>query len=149
MFVIIIERIMGKHQVKIDIEYLGDLHCSVTHGPSGYSFMTDAPVDNEGKGEFISPTDLAGASIGSCVATIMGIKARNNDIDIKGMKISVIKEMLNEPFRRIGKLIIDITFPHELNDKEFNILSNVVKTCPVTRSLSPDVELEYDFHFGL
>ena len=139
---------MAKHQVKIDVEYLGDLHCNVTHGPSGHSFLTDAPVDNEGKGEYISPTDLAAASIGSCISTIMGIKARNNNIDIKGMKVSVTKEMVNQPFRRIGKLIFEINFPHKLNDKDFQILSNVVKTCPVTRSLSPDVELDYTFNFN-
>ena len=139
---------MSKHSVRIDVEYLGDLHCTVTHGPSGQTFMTDAPVDNQGKGEYISPTDLAAAAIGSCVSTIMGIKAQANNIDIKGMKISVIKEMLNEPFRRIGKLIIEIVYPHILEDKDFKLLSNVVKTCPVTRSLSPEVELEYTFRYA-
>lgn len=138
---------MENYNVKIDVEYLGDLHCKITHGPSGISFLTDAPVDNQGKGEFISPTDLVAASIGSCIITIMGIVARNNNIDIKGMTISVIKEMVNQPFRRIGKLTHEISFPNDLNEKEFTMLSNVVKTCPVTRSLSPDIILEYKFNY--
>ncbi|MBM2813305.1 MAG: redox protein [Ignavibacteria bacterium] len=137
---------MDEYKVKIAVDYLGDLHCKVTHGLSGNSFMTDAPVDNKGKGEFISPTDLAGASIGSCVATIMGQLADTHNIDIKGMKIIVEKQMVNQPFRRIGKLLLDITFPNKLDEHQFKILSNVVKTCPVTRSLSSEVELEYFFH---
>ena len=139
---------MKQHKVRIDVEYLGDLHCSVTHGPSGTSFITDAPADNKGKEEFISPTDLAAASIGSCVSTIMAIVADNHGIDIKGLKISVIKEMQDKPFRRIAKLSFDITFPNKLNEKEFALLANIVKICPVTRSLSKDVELEYEFNYA-
>jgi putative redox protein len=136
------------YSVKIHVEYLGDLHCSVTHGPSGQTFLTDAPIDNQGKGEYISPTDLAAASIGSCVATIMGIVARNNNIDINGMKIDVTKEMVNQPFRRIGKLSLNIQFPHQLSKEHFGMLSNVVRTCPVTRSLSQEVKLDYNFSFA-
>lgn len=139
---------MAKHIVKTDIDYLGELRCKVTHAYSGNSFLTDAPLDNRGKAEYISPTDLAGASIGSCVATIMGIKAKDNGWDIDGLRISVEKEMQNEPYRRIAKLKIDITFPHRLDDKAFKILSNVVKTCPVTRSLSTEVKLEYSFNYA-
>ncbi len=138
---------MSDYQVQIDTEYLGNLHCTVRHSLSGQEFTTDAPLDNNGKGDYISPTDLVAAAIGSCIATIMGIKAEANKIDIKGLKIRAIKEMVNEPFRRIGRLIIDITFPHPLSDKDFAILSNVVKTCPVTRSLHPDVIIEHKFHF--
>lgn len=133
--------------VKIGIDYLGDLTCKITHGPSGNSFLTNAPVDNRGKGEYISPTDLLAASIGSCVATIMGIKAQDAGIDIEGLEIDVTKEMVNKPFRRVGKLIFVITFPKKLPDDQFKMLSNVVNTCPVTRSLSPDVILEREFKF--
>ncbi len=139
---------MAEHLVKINVEYLGGLRCRVTHGPSGISFLTDAPLDNRGKAEYISPTDLAGASIASCIATIMGIKAMDAGIDIKGMSIDVTKEMVNQPFRRIGKLTVEITFPHLLDDKSFNLLSNVVKTCPVTRSLSPEVEVDFSFKYA-
>ncbi|MFP4528066.1 MAG: OsmC family protein [Candidatus Kapaibacterium sp.] len=137
-----------KHTVRIDVDYPGDLHCKVTHAPSGNSFMTDAPLDNRGKAEYISPTDLAAASIASCVATIMGIKAQDNNIPLEGLRISAVKEMVNEPFRRIGKLTLDIVFPHKLNDKDFKLLANVVKTCPVTRSLHPDIVLVYNFSFA-
>ncbi len=136
------------YQVQIDVKYLGGLHCSVTHGPSGQTFITDAPLDNKGTGQYISPTDLVAASIASCVSTIMGIKAMENDIDIKGLKISAIKEMINDPYRRIGKLMIKVTFPHRLDDKDYKLLANVVKTCPVTRSLHPDINLDYEFSFA-
>jgi len=134
--------------VRIDVDYLGDLHCQITHTPSGQTFLTDAPVDNNGKGEYISPTDLAAASIASCVATIMGIKAQNANIDIKGLKISVIKDMINQPVRRISKLTLDIVFPNQLSEENFNLLSAVVKACPVTRSLAPEIELEYSFSYA-
>lgn len=139
---------MEDFKVKLNVEYLGDLQCEVKHGPSGTSFITDAPVDNRGKGEFISPTDLAGASIASCIATIMGIKAQDSGIDIKGMNIEVSKTMRNEPVRMIKSLDILITFPHRLSDKHFKILANVVKTCPVTRSISKEVEINFDFAFA-
>ena len=131
--------------VEIFVEYLGDLHCKVKHGPSGQEFLTDAPLDNEGKAEFISPTDLLATASASCITTIMGIVARNNNIDIVGLKVKATKEMVNVPYRRISKLTIDFVFPKKLNEKEFQLMSNVVKTCPVTRSLSPDVELEVHF----
>lgn len=134
--------------VQINVEYLGDLHCVVEHGPSGQKFMTDAPIDNQGKGEFFSPTDLVATAIGSCIATIMGILARNNNIDIVGMKIQVQKEMMNQPYRRIKKLFLNIEFPHRLNDHDFTIMKNVIKTCPVTRSLHPEIELEVNYDFA-
>jgi uncharacterized OsmC-like protein len=138
---------MDNHIVNINIEYLGDLHTEITHGPSGQKFLTDAPVDNQGKGEFISPTDMLGTAVGSCIATIMGIVARNNDIDIKGMRVNVQKEMANTPFRRISKLTLDIAFPKQLTEKEFAMLSNVPNTCPVTRSISKDVELVINYSY--
>ncbi|MCX6146147.1 MAG: OsmC family protein [Candidatus Kapabacteria bacterium] len=135
--------------VKIEIEYLGDLMCEVTHSPSGNKFFTDAPLDNQGQARYISPTDLLAASIGSCVATIMGIKAKANNIEIKGMKILTFKEMINTPFRRVDKLTLEIIFPNKLDDKDYELLSNVVKVCPVTKSLLPEIELEYSFKYAL
>ncbi|MCB0701679.1 MAG: OsmC family protein [Candidatus Kapaibacterium sp.] len=134
--------------VKISVDYLGDLYCKVTHTPSGKSFKTNAPIDNKGKGDEISPTDLVAASIASCVTTIMGIKANEKNIDIEGMNITCSKIMTNVPFRRIDKLILDITFPHPLIEDDFKMLSNVVKTCPVTRSLTSEIELEYNFNYA-
>ncbi len=135
--------------VNIIIDYLGDLHCKVTHEPSGNFFLTDAPLDNNGTAEYISPTDLAAASIGSCIATIMGIKANSNKIDISGLKIIVSKEMINEPFRRISKLTINIYFNRDYSDKERTILENVVKTCPVTRSLLPEIEVVSKVYYSV
>lgn len=139
---------MEKHLVKIDVDYLGDLSCKVTHTPSGNSFLTDAPLDNNGKARYISPTDLLCASIAACISTIMGMKANALGIDLTGMKVSAIKEMENEPFRRISKIMIDICFPHKLDDKSFAILSNVTKTCPVSRSLAPEVDMNFNFSFA-
>ena len=133
--------------VELFVEYLGDLHCKVKHGPSGQEFFTDAPVDNQGKGEFISPTDMLGAASASCITTIMGIVARNNNIDIVGLKVKVMKEMTNVPFRRVKKLTMEFTFPKSLNTKEYKLMENVVKTCPVTRSISPEVEIDTKFYF--
>lgn len=129
--------------VQINIDYLGDLMCKVTHTPSGNSFFTDAPLDNTGQARYISPTDLLAASIGSCIATIMGIKANANGINIEGLKITVGKEMDNLPFRRVSKLTVRIYFATVLNQKDFAIMQNVVNTCPVTKSLLPEIELDY------
>jgi putative redox protein len=134
--------------VQIDVEYLGDLHCKLTHGPSGSTFLTDAPLDNEGKGEFFSPTDLLAAASASCIATIMGIVARKHSIAIEGMKITALKEMTNVPFRRVAKLRLEVVYPNKLNENEFQLLANVVRTCPVTRSLSPDVEFEIEYKYA-
>ena len=131
--------------VKIGVEYLGDLMCSVEHTPSGNKFLTDAPLDNKGKARYISPTDTLCASLASCVATIMGIKADANQLDITGLKINAFKEMMNEPYRRVKKISFEIIFAKPLSDKHFAIMKEVVKTCPVTRSLHPDIELAYEF----
>lgn len=133
--------------VKISVEYLGDLMCSVEHTPSGNKFLTDAPLDNRGQARYISPTDTLCGSLASCVATIMGMRAQDHNIDITGLVINAFKEMINEPFRRVGKISFEIIFPNKLEEKELTIMKNVVKTCPVTRSLHPDIELEYDFKF--
>lgn len=139
---------MSSTNAGLSVEYLGNLHTKVTHGLSGQNFMTDAPLDNQGKGEFISPTDMLACAAGACMATIMGTKAKADNIDIDGMKIKVRKEMESAPQRRIGCLIFDITFPHKLSEKEQTILTNVVKNCPVVRSLNPEIMIDYAFHYA-
>jgi|YNPMSStandDraft_1061717.scaffolds.fasta_scaffold00007_35 putative redox protein len=131
--------------VTINVEYLGDLHCKVTHEPSQTCFLTDAPLDNQGKAEFISPTDLTAASIASCIATIMGIAAKSRNLDIKGLKIAAKKEMINKPLRRISAIYLDIDFPIELNDDEKNVFINIIRNCPVSRSLHPDIKIDVIF----
>ncbi len=131
--------------VRLDVEYLGELHCKVTHAPSGNSFLTDAPLDNQGKAEYISPTDLTAASIASCIATTMGIAAVSRNIDIKGLKVVAQKEMAQQPLRRISAIYLEFDFPNELSDDEVRLFANIIKNCPVSRSLHPDVKLSATF----
>lgn len=132
--------------VKIEIEYGGDLHCTAAHGPSGRKLETDAPVDNQGRGESFSPTDLVATALGSCMATIMGIYARRKGIDLKGMKIEVTKEMTQTPPRRIARLATQIWFPPAL--AQDSALENAALTCPVHQSLHLDIEKPVVFHWA-
>src|SRR5580700_10773930 len=101
----------------IRIEYQGDLHCKAVHDESGNKLTTDAPVDNHGRGESFSPTDLVATALGSCMATLMGIVAERHKLDIAGTTVHVTKEMLQEPVRRIGKLQVTISVPPEKAEK--------------------------------
>jgi putative redox protein len=131
--------------VRIDVQYEGDLHCRVTHTPSGNHFPTDAPVDNRGKGTFISPTDLVAAAMGSCPLTIMGIAARDRGIDLSGARASVIKEMSPVPRRHISKLTVEITLPSHLDAKQRQLMEAAARTCPVAASLGPSTQIDYTF----
>ena len=135
--------------VQIDVEYQGDLHCCATHGPSGRTLTTDAPTDNGGSGEEFSPTDLVAASSLTCVMTIMGLVARQHNLDLTGMRGSVTKEMVADPQRRIGALDITITVPNaaDLTDADRRRLENAGKTCPVKQSLRPEVEVNIQFEY--
>src|SRR5271155_5036987 len=97
--------------VKATIEYEGGLHCTATHGPSRRQLDTDAPVDNQGKGESFSPTDLVAVALGTCMATVMGIYAQRHGIALKGMKVEVTKEMSATGPRRIARLAAEIWLP--------------------------------------
>jgi putative redox protein len=97
--------------IQIFTQYQGGLRCEATHGPSQNKLLTDAPVDNHGKGESFSPTDLVATALGTCMATVMGIFAERHAIDLRGMKITVGKEMIQEPVRRIGRLTCEIVVP--------------------------------------
>lgn len=131
--------------VEVDVVYEGDLRCKAVHGPSQDVVLTDAPVDNEGKGEAFSPTDLVGTAMATCMLTIMGILARKKNIDIKGTKAHVTKEMIADPKRRIKKLEVTITFPKNYTEDEKTLLENGAYSCPVHRSLHPDVEKPIQF----
>jgi len=133
--------------VDINMEYLGDLEVEATHGPSGVKVKTDAPIDNNGKGRSFSPTDLAATALGACMVTIMGIVAARHDIDLKGMKIKVIKEMASQPTRRIGKLTVDFEIPSVPEDKR-SLLEKAALSCPVHHSLHPDIEIVSNFKWG-
>ena len=133
--------------VEIDIDYQGELHCYATHGPSRQTLATDAPVDNGGKGQAFSPTDLVATALGSCVMTIMGLVARRNGIDLTGMQAHVVKEMASAPVRRIQKLEVTITMPKDrpLAAMDRAKLEQAARACPVKQSLHPDVSVELRF----
>ena len=97
--------------VEINLTYHGGLHCTATHGPSRQTLNTDAPVDNGGKGAAFSPTDLMATALGTCMATVMGLVAERNQLDISGLQIQVIKEMTATPVRRIASLKTRLVFP--------------------------------------
>lgn len=132
--------------VEIDVVYEGDLHCTATHGPSKNSFATDAPKDNQGRGESFSPTDLVATALGTCLVTIMGIVAKRNNLDIAGTTVHVEKHMIQEPVRRIDRLPVTITVPKEkaakLGDDDRKKMERAAALCPVKASLHPDVKVE-------
>lgn len=134
--------------VQVDITYDGDLRCTARHGPSGATIITDAPVDNHGKGQAFSPTDLVGAALGTCILTVMGIVAQRRGIDLRGSTATVQKEMAASPQRRIGKLNVQIHVPAQLDEKQRTMLENAAHTCPVHGSLHPDIEMSVQFTWG-
>jgi uncharacterized OsmC-like protein len=127
------------------VTYDANLRTTCQHHQSGSSFETDAPSDNKGQGARFSPTDLIATGLGACLITTMGIKAESMDLKLDGAKVDVTKVMFSEP-RRIGKIIIDATIPAlELDEKTKEVLERVGRTCPVERSLHPDIELDISF----
>jgi putative redox protein len=134
--------------VKINVVYEGDLRCRLTHEPSGSVILTDAPKDNMGKGEAFSPTDLVASALASCMLTVMGIVAHKNQINITGAKADVTKEMIALPVRRIGTITVDIHMPQGLSTAQRSLLEHAAHTCPVHKSLSPDVQTPIRFHYA-
>jgi len=133
--------------VETTISYEGSLRCIAEHMPSGTRLTTDAPKDNQGKGESFSPTDLLAAALGSCMMTIMGIAARNHQIDLSGATVSVKKEMISQPFRRIGTLTVHFKIPATLTAEQKRMLEHAAHTCPVHKSLHPDVQIPVTFEW--
>lgn len=134
--------------VKIDIQYQGDLRCEAVHEPSGTRLNTDAPKDNMGRGESFSPTDLVATALGSCMLTLMGIAARSLKVDLTGTHVTVQKEMVAVPTRKIGKLTVQITVPVKVTDEQKQKLEQAALTCPVHKSLHPDVQIPVQFIWG-
>ncbi|NJW51685.1 OsmC family protein [Salinimicrobium oceani] len=128
------------------VTYLGELRTSCEHLQSKSSFITDAPVDNQGKGEAFSPTDTVATALASCMLTIIGIKARDLDLQVTGASAEVTKTMAADP-RRISGIKVAINFPTSYDDKERKILERAAKTCPVLYSLHPDIVLDISFHY--
>lgn len=129
------------------LEYLGDLQLRATHTRSGQEFVTDAPVDNNGKGSAFSPTDLLASSLGLCMITIMGIAARTSGFNIDGTKARVTKIMASDP-RRVGEVIVELDFPAiNYTEREKQIIRQCAKICPVSQSLHPDLKQTVIFNF--
>jgi putative redox protein len=131
--------------VQIEITYQGGLRCQAVHGPSGTKLVTDAPVDNHGRGESFSPTDLVATALGVCIPTIMGIVAEREKIDLTAMRITIQKEMSAEPPRRIAKLTTRIEMPGGLTDAHKAKLEKAAYTCPVHQTLHGNVEIPIEF----
>jgi uncharacterized OsmC-like protein len=120
-------------------KYMGDLRTEATHLRSGTRLITDAPIDNQGKGEFFSPTDLVATALGSCMITIMGIAAREHNFSIEGANWEVTKIMADNP-RRISEIIVELTFPpNNYTQQQKRILEHISRTCPVALSLHPEL----------
>lgn len=133
--------------VHVDISYLGGLRCEAVHGPSGSKFLTDAPVDNHGKGEAFSPTDLAATSLGACMATIMGIAAERHGISLDGMTAGVDKEMSADSPRRIARIGIVFRIPLPAGHPKRALLEAAALACPVHHSLHPEIEKPVRFEW--
>lgn len=137
-----------KHMATSQVNYNGKLRTEATHLKSGTAIITDAPTDNNGKGEAFSPTDLVATALSSCMLTIMGIKADQSEIDIDGIKSEVTKIMASNP-RRIDEIHVAITMPAKTySDKEKKILEAAAKTCPVALSIHPDIKQVIQFNWG-
>lgn len=129
------------------VVYKGELRTTCTHLRSGNSFETDAPVDNNGRGERFSPTDLMSTSLATCMITVMGIKARTMGFDLTGVTIDVLKIMKADP-RRVGGIELTFHIPENLkniDEKSKEILKHAGITCPVQMSIHPDIEVKIDW----
>ncbi|MBW2274589.1 MAG: OsmC family protein [Deltaproteobacteria bacterium] len=130
--------------VRMDAVYEGDLHTSSRHGPSGAELATDAPVDNQGRGESFSPTDLLVTALGSCMMTIMGIAARDRGWAMEGARVSLEKHMGEAP-RRVARIVVRFDMPGGLPAEARGVLEEAARGCPVCRSLHPDIEIDRCF----
>jgi putative redox protein len=134
--------------VEIQIAYQGQLRCSAVHTPSRTELRTDAPVDNMGRGESFSPTDLVATALGTCILTILGILAQRGGLDLGAAEVTVRKEMTNAPVRRIGRLSVDVRIPAVLPEEDRKSFEAAAHTCPVRRSIHPDIETPISFRWG-
>ena len=131
----------------IETKYLGELRTQATHIRSGNTLITDAPVDNKGRGEAFSPTDLLATSLGSCAMTIIGIAARTHGFNVDGTEIRITKIMAENP-RRVGEVVVEFDFPkNNYSEKEKAIIENAARTCPVAKSLSQELKQTIIFNF--
>ena len=129
------------------VTYLGNLRTENTHLKSGNTYITDAPTDNNGKGEAFSPTDTVATGLANCMLTVMGIKARDLNIEMSGTTAEVTKIMAVNP-RRISKIVVVLNLPFKADIKHKKILENTARTCPVLYSLHPEIEKDISFNWN-
>jgi putative redox protein len=134
--------------VEIEVAYEGDLHTCCKHGPSERELETDAPVDNQGRGESFSPTDLLATALGSCALTTMGIVAQREGWNLEGARATVEKHMVTDPVRRVGRLVVHFELPAGLDPAAHEKLEHTAHSCPVKQSIHADVETEFSFRWG-
>jgi uncharacterized OsmC-like protein len=130
------------------VTYTGELRTRCVHLRSGDEFITDAPVDNNGLGQAFSPTDTVATGLASCMLTMMGIKARDMEVDLKKSYAEVTKHMAADP-RRISQIDVELHMPAAITDKHKKILEHTARTCPVIFSLHPDIKKEIVFHWDI
>ncbi len=134
--------------VRIEIRYEGQLRCEAVHGPSGARLLTDAPLDNHGRGASFSPTDLLATALGACMLTIMGIVAERHAIDLQGATVQVDKDMVQQPVRRVGRLAVAIAVPRDPGPEGRRLLEQAAQHCPVHQSLGAEVRCDVSFTWG-
>lgn len=132
--------------VKMSAVYQGQFHCELTHEQSGTKIATDAPKDNQGKGESFSPTDLVGAALASCVLTTMAIVAKRDNIPLEGGSAEIEKHMADKP-RRIESLVLRVTLSAKLTPEQRKKMEETAKHCPVHRSLHPEMKIPMTFNY--
>ena len=131
---------------KVKCSYLGNLNCEAIHIQSGSLIRTDAPLDHCGKGENFSPTDLLATSLGTCLLTIMAIKAKSKGFELEGIYLNIEKLMTQNSERKIKELIIDIFIPERASNETINFLKKASEDCPVTRNLSREIDIRISWH---
>ena len=127
--------------------YLGELRCRANHGPSGVELITDAPTDNQGRGESFSPTDLLITALVTCAVTTMGIAARRDGVVLDGTKVYAEKHMSVDPPRRVARIVVKMDFPAGIPKDYRKSLEYIAWTCPVARSIHPDITLDVAFSY--
>jgi len=133
--------------VSQSLHYLGQLRCKAVHGPSAVELITDAPTDNQGRGESFSPTDLVVTALASCIVTTMGIITQRDNVHLDGTKVYAEKHMSSDAPRRIARVVIKIDFPPGIASEYRQKLEQTSRTCPVAKSLHPDVILDVMFSY--
>ena len=131
--------------VKIEIKHTGSLHSEALHTESGTKIHTDAALDNGGKGESFSPTDLLATALGTCMTTTMDLYAKKNGFSIGGANAVVLKHMVSEPSRRVGRLEVVVEMPLSGSHPQREALERAALNCPVAKSLSPEIQIPVSF----